>query len=269
MKLSRSQNSSIVPTDINYNSSILNLNINALKNDDCEKSDERIELVKKSFCSIEGFCTGCNYCDGCPKGIPISSIMQSRNAALYPATASYNQTEPELVSDIQVFRKLNLDYSVIPENADNPCVKCGVCEKKCTQHLKIMDSLDEFYKKCEKRSYSKEVQQNRLNEILKTDNYKKVAFYPAGGYLHKVLEFSKIDVNYELIGFDSNPDLWGKTINNIPVFSPDSISEHKPEIIVIMNYNYQNEIFDKIKKYEEIGIKIVKFHKTADVPWVF
>lgn len=244
-------------------------NINALKNDDCEKSDERIERVKKSFCSIEGFCTGCNYCDGCPKGIPISSIMQSRNAALYPATASYNQTEPELVSDIQVFRKLNLDYSVIPENADNPCVKCGVCEKKCTQHLKIMDSLDEFYKKCEKRSYSKEVQQNRLNEILKTDNYKKVAFYPAGGYLHKVLEFSKIDVNYELIGFDSNPDLWGKTINNIPVFSPDSISEHKPEIIVIMNYNYQNEIFDKIKKYEESGIKIVKFHKTTDVPWVF
>lgn len=32
MKLSRSQNSSIIPTDRNYNSSILNLNINALKN---------------------------------------------------------------------------------------------------------------------------------------------------------------------------------------------------------------------------------------------
>lgn len=244
-------------------------NINALKKDDCEKSAERIERVKKSFCSIEGFCTGCNYCAGCPVGIPISSIMQSRNAALYPATASYNQTEPELVKDIQVFRKLNLDYSVMPENSNNPCIKCGACEKKCTQHLRIMDSLDEFYKKCEQRSYSKTVQQNRLNEILKTDNYKKVAFYPAGGYLHKVLEFSKIDVNYELIGFDSNPDLWGKTINNIPVFSPDTIPEHKPDIIVIMNYNYQKEIYESIKKYEYDGIRIEKLHKKDDIPWVF
>lgn len=244
-------------------------NINALNGCSEESAEERIERVKNAFCSIEDFCTGCNYCEGCPVGIPISSIMQSRNAALYPATASYNQTEPELVKDIQVFRKLNLDYSVMPETSENPCIKCGACEKKCTQHLKIMDSLDEFYKKCEKRSYSKEVQQNRLNEILKTDNYKIVAFYPAGGYLHKVLEFSKIEGDYDFIGFDGNPNLWGKTVNGLMVYSPNSILKYKPDIIIIMNYNYQNEIYNKIKKYEDMGIKIVKLHNHTDVPWVF
>lgn len=244
-------------------------NINALNGCSKESAEERIERVKNAFCSIDNFCTGCNYCDGCPAGIPISSFMQSRNAMLYPATTAYNQTEPELVKDIQFFRKLNLDYSVMPETSGNPCIKCGACEKKCTQHLKIIDALDEIYKKCEQRSYIKEIQENRLNEILKAGNYKKVAFYPAGGYLHKVLEFSKIDVDYEFISFDNNPDLWGKTINSIPVFPPSSISDHKPEIIVIMNYNYQNEIFNDIKNYEQIGIKIIKLHKTADVPWVF
>lgn len=244
-------------------------NINALKNDDCKKTAERIERVKNSFCSIEGFCTGCNYCDGCPAGIPICSIMQSRNAMLYPATASYNQTEPDLIKDIQFFRKLNLDYSFMPETTENPCIGCGICEKKCTQKLKIIDSLKESFEKCEKRSYSKSIQQNRLNEILKTGNYKKVAFYPAGGYLHKVLEFSKIDGNYDFIGFDGNPDLWGKTINNIPVFCPDTILEHKPDIIIVMNYNYQNEIYEGIKKYKDDGIDIVKLHKNNEVPWVF
>ena len=244
-------------------------NINALSADDLENTIERIERVKKSFCSIDGFCTGCNYCEGCPAGIPISSIMQSRNATLYPATASYNQTEPELIKDIQFFRKLNLDYSFMPETTGNPCIGCGMCEKKCTQQLKIIDALKECFEKCEKRSYSKEIQENRLDDILKKGNYKKVAFYPAGGYLHKVLEFSKIEGEYEFIGFDGNPDLWGKIINNIPVYCPDSISEHKPDIIIIMNYNYQNEIYENIKKYEKDGIKIVRLHKEMDVPWVF
>ena len=136
--------------------------------------------------------------------------------------------------------------------------------------MKIIDALNEIYKKCEQRSYTKEIQKNRLNEILKVGNYKKVAFYPAAGYLHKVLEFSEIDYNdYEFIGFDGNPDLWGKTINDITVFNPDTIPLHKPDVIIIMNYNYQSEIYEKIKIYETNGIKVINLHKKDDVPWVF
>jgi hypothetical protein len=51
--------------------------------------------------------------------------------------------------------------------------------------------------------------------------------------------------------------------------NPAKIPEIKPDIIVISNFIYSDEIYNSIKHFEESGIKIIKLHKPQDAPWVF
>ena len=252
------------------NEAQLEENINAIRGFNTESDRSRIARVTQSFQAIEGFCTGCGYCDGCPVNIPISSYMQSRNALLYPPVPTYHRTNPALLRDIQLFRKLNLEFVVMPDTSQNPCIHCGACERKCTQRLEITRALDEIFEKCRKRGYSMDVRRNRLQMLIESASGRKIAFFPAGGYLHQVLEMSELETNrYELMGFDNNPALWNTTINGLPVYSPEQIPELKPDLIIIVNYNYQDEIYDSIQKYVSEEIEVKKFHDDSDVPWVF
>ena len=71
------------------------------------------------------FCTGCKYCLPCPRGIDIPAVMACvfdyRHWGL-PAAAAER-------------------YRRIKEARADACVRCGQCEPKCTQHLRIMDEM--------------------------------------------------------------------------------------------------------------------------------
>jgi len=73
----------------------------------------------------DDFCTGCNYCAGCPQGIPVAKYMDV-----------YNEI---LLGGDPIFR-LNIVWMISSTDAGR-CVGCGLCEQKCTQHLPIMERL--------------------------------------------------------------------------------------------------------------------------------
>lgn len=79
-------------------------------------------------------CTGCRYCvDGCPKHILIPDHFLNYNT--YVQLGNW--------SCYDKYKELNKDGHFSP----NECIKCGLCEKACPQHLKIRDLLVEVIEK--------------------------------------------------------------------------------------------------------------------------
>ncbi len=74
------------------------------------------------------FCTGCKYCMPCPAGINIPAVM---NLVYRDRVLGLRQGS---VKDYQL-------GWIIGQTADK-CLKCGACEKKCTQHLNIMQEME-------------------------------------------------------------------------------------------------------------------------------
>ncbi|MBQ2955848.1 MAG: aldo/keto reductase [Clostridia bacterium] len=76
-------------------------------------------------------CTGCEYCMPCPKGVKIPNIFRSLdNAAMF--------------NTLDGFKKR---YAAMVEKGEgaNQCVKCGLCEKACPQHIQIRQKLAEIH----------------------------------------------------------------------------------------------------------------------------
>lgn len=251
----------------------LESNLQAVQQHTSESDQERIERVTKQIRNLENFCTGCNYCSGCPKGIPISDIMQSRNNMLFQAdNTTYQAKSPETLKNIHLLSKLEGDFSVLFETPENPCIQCGKCERACTQNLPIIDAVADTYRRANDSGFSVQARQNRLKELLHTHTYRKVGFYPSGAYTQCVLSFYRRffgEPSFEIELFDSNPAIWGKMDAGIPVYSPDDILKEKPDCIIITSYKYKEEIYQSIQYHEKEGIRIVKFHKDQDVPWLF
>ncbi len=91
---------------------------------------EMRSAVKAAFNEL---CTGCQYCDDCPQDIPIPKLMDA-----------YNQYM--LTGDTQaILNRLNWHWG-IKADSDLPgrCSECGQCEAACTQHLPIIQRLNEI-----------------------------------------------------------------------------------------------------------------------------
>jgi uncharacterized protein len=91
-----------------------------------------MEEIKKFS---ELYCTGCNYCQPCPKNISIPKIFN-----MYTYHNVYGLTG--------VAKSEFEDYKNNPQNGALPevCINCGICEAKCPQHLKIREELDRVVK---------------------------------------------------------------------------------------------------------------------------
>jgi len=73
-------------------------------------------------------CTGCQYCDDCPEGVPVPQLMDA-----YNHLKLYGTKEAAL-------DRLKWHWST-PAAAASKCSECGQCEQACTQHLPIIDRL--------------------------------------------------------------------------------------------------------------------------------
>ena len=89
---------------------------------------ETLENLKKFS---ELYCTGCAYCQPCPKGINIPRIFQA-----------YTYLNVYGLKDLA-----KNTWNGYLTNEKNPgvspseCINCGYCEKKCPQHLKVRELL--------------------------------------------------------------------------------------------------------------------------------
>jgi predicted aldo/keto reductase-like oxidoreductase len=251
----------------------LDCNMAALSGEESpERREKRITAVDRGFSELNGFCTGCRYCAGCPEGIDCAAMMQAYNAIYFTGGGeAYGRSGKRLLENINICKKLKQDFTFIPPDTENPCIKCGECEKKCTQSIPISARLEELYKRFDESGFSRRHYAERLRKII-MPHYKKIAFYPAGGYTTLTLEYLREalpDLQSELFLFDSSKNLWGTLNNGIAVRPPSEIPQINPDLIVISNYIYADEIYESIKHFEELGIAIVKLHEAADVPWVF
>jgi len=77
------------------------------------------------------YCTGCNYCMPCPKGINIPEIFKIMN---YHRVYGLTKFARDNYARIGKEPWLNFQNAAA-------CVQCGACEKKCPQHLHIREQL--------------------------------------------------------------------------------------------------------------------------------
>lgn len=104
--------------------------------DACKAVENLVEKPAREICeeydkkgvSLNNLCTGCGYCNYCPKGIEIPKFMDS-----------YNQ---QLLGN-DTLERIN-GHWCIPVNSAAECIACGKCEKLCTQHLPIVERLKEI-----------------------------------------------------------------------------------------------------------------------------
>ncbi len=80
--------------------------------------------------SFDVMCTGCRYCEPCPRGIPVARYQEAWN---------FRQLNGSMAD---VLNRLRNHWSITPENnLLEACVECGKCEDACTQRLPVLERL--------------------------------------------------------------------------------------------------------------------------------
>lgn len=247
--------------------------LSVLSAPDPEPPAERMARVFRKSSELKGFCTSCKYCEGCPQGIPTSQIMRARNTLLFDPIKSYNREGPEtLLRDIQLFRPLLNDHGWLPETSENPCVRCGKCEKNCTQKLHIMEGVEDTYRKTVRAYFTKEARRARLEELVWQKGFRSVGLYPSGGFTNLIMRLYNEfwgEPDFEWVLFNSDPKLWGMVSDGKIVHGPSEIPELRPDLIIIVTFFFDYEIEKDLARYRELGIKIERLHREGEVPWVF
>lgn len=97
-----------------------------------QEEEQRIHtMMEENRRLAELYCTGCNYCMPCPKGINIPEIFKMMN---YHRVYGLTQFAKDN------YARIGKEEWMQFQNAA-ACVGCGACEKKCPQHLKIREQL--------------------------------------------------------------------------------------------------------------------------------
>ncbi|GMO26290.1 MAG: aldo/keto reductase [Termitinemataceae bacterium] len=89
--------------------------------------------------SYKVLCTGCNYCMPCPKGVNIPSCIATYNMSY--TIGRLHGIQHYIFSNVVKDSKELAGASV--------CVKCGQCEKKCSQNLPVIKILEDVKKRLE------------------------------------------------------------------------------------------------------------------------
>ena len=109
-----------------------NAAVGALENPMTEEQWKAVgESLEQLHKFSELYCTGCGYCQPCPKGIEIPKIFQ---AYTYYNVYGLKETAKNAWNKYLTNEKN-------PGVTSDACVGCGFCESKCPQKLKIRDLL--------------------------------------------------------------------------------------------------------------------------------
>ena len=98
----------------------------AFSAEEWEQLGAAMEEIKKFS---ELYCTGCKYCQPCPVGIDIPRIFEMYT--YYNVYGLKDHAKNMMKNYLQKEGKTFAD-----------CKKCGICEKKCPQHLAIREHLE-------------------------------------------------------------------------------------------------------------------------------
>lgn len=102
--------------------------VKAVKNLELKPMEEICEEYQNKGITLNNLCTGCGYCDQCPQNIDIPKFMDAYNEKLLGRS---------------IVKRLRRHWHLSAKAAVG-CIKCGKCEKLCTQHLPIMERKKEI-----------------------------------------------------------------------------------------------------------------------------
>ena len=225
------------------------------------------------------YCTRCRYCmKGCPAHIQISDLMYAYSCRSLTAmmggyggfvkeNGSNEDASIRLASE--VFNSRFFDYGAIPKTIDNPCIKCGKCNRICTQSLDVMGTVHKIYSMSARFHFSHEQRKERLKKIIYQKDYKNIGFFPAGKYTNYVIEaivnyFGKPEFQIRL--YDNDDRKWGKRFNGYLCYGMDDIG--LSDLVLITSYNYGDVIYEQLKRIVSEDIEIIQLHdKDRDVAW--
>ncbi len=80
------------------------------------------------------FCTQCGYCSDCPTEVPVVRLMDAYNRRILEG--------PKAAMDQMKWHWWTPDVEKLLE----ACVRCGQCERDCTQQLPILERFDQLRK---------------------------------------------------------------------------------------------------------------------------
>jgi predicted aldo/keto reductase-like oxidoreductase len=100
--------------------------------------DRALAAIRRS---MKVGCTGCGYCQPCPRGVDIPTCFAAYNASYADGLIS-GMREYMMCTTL---RKVRSNAGL--------CVKCGKCEQHCPQHLPIREHLDDVKKRLENPIY--------------------------------------------------------------------------------------------------------------------
>lgn len=101
-------------------------------------TDKELDGITKAVGEgMNAVCTGCGYCLPCPKDINIPAYMQ-----VYNNKQMFNTSDEDMIKQISGEHKFGL--LVASKGKASDCIKCGKCEKVCTQHLDIIKRLEQM-----------------------------------------------------------------------------------------------------------------------------
>ena len=98
------------------------------------------EAIEDRF---DDLCTTCDYCKGCPVGIPVSKIIEAYNYYMLSGNGQ------------EALNRLKWHWGIKDLDILDKCTKCRQCEKACTQKLPILERFEKM-KELEKELDSKE-----------------------------------------------------------------------------------------------------------------
>ncbi len=108
--------------------------------DECRALDEKqINEIRAHISeNLNSLCTGCGYCmKSCPKKIPIAAYMQFYNDKLLQ-----DRSDEKMIKELAEQKIYGILVDVPAQAKD--CLHCRRCEEACTQHLNIIERLDEI-----------------------------------------------------------------------------------------------------------------------------
>lgn len=196
-----------------------------------------VDIIESSY---DIGCTQCRYCvPECPMQIPIPELF-----SLYNSLKMITTFKGHYYSYI---------YNNIVRNHGTPkdCIKCGKCEKICSQHLEIRKLLEKFEFERNNTNY------NDLYTYSKIVAGKRYVIYGTGKAAVNVFENVYSKGSEVMFFIDSNEKCWGQQLFGKIIYSPNELRE-KSSLYdeIIIGSSYEKEILTILSTLE-INKKII------------
>ena len=101
---------------------------NAFRGESAEGHDRMARILDEFSQLRDRFCTACNYCKECPRGVDIPRIFYLYNMLRVYGLSEWARAEYAAIAE---------------EKRASACIQCGECEPKCPNKLPVMDQLVE------------------------------------------------------------------------------------------------------------------------------